>query len=98
MNKAKWATLDPKDQQAIEAINTAWSIKHGEAWDSSDLEGLRFFLEQGNTVSGLEPKEVERWKTAVAPIIDAYAADLDKKKLDGAGIVKIIREALKADM
>lgn len=98
MNKATWATLDPKDQQVIEAINAAWSIKHGEAWDSSDLEGLRFFLEQGNTVSGLDPKEVERWKTAVAPVIDAYAADLDKKKLDGTGVVKIIREALKANM
>lgn len=98
MNKAKWASLDPKDQQTIEAINTAWSIKHGEAWDSSDLAGLRFFLEQGNSVSGLEPKEVERWKTAVAPVIDAYAADLDKKNLDGAGVVKVIREALKANM
>jgi TRAP-type C4-dicarboxylate transport system substrate-binding protein len=98
MNKAKWAALDPKDQKAIEAINTAWSIKHGEAWDTSDLEGLRFFLEQGNTVSGLQPKEVERWKTAVAPVIDAYSADLDKKNLDGAAVVKVIREALKAKM
>lgn len=98
MNKDKWAALDPKDQKAIEEINKAWSIKHGEAWDSSDLAGLRFFLERGNTVSGLEADEIERWAAAVAPVIDAYADDLSKKDIDGAAVVKVIRDALKANM
>ena len=97
MNKDKWATLDAKDQQAIEAINKTWSIKHGEAWDSSDLSGLRFFLEQGNSVNGLDAKEIERWKAAVAPVIDAYAAGLSKKNIDGAEVVQVIRDALKAN-
>ncbi len=98
MNKDKWAGLDKKDQASIEAINKAWSIKHGEAWDSSDLGGLRFSLEQGNTVTGLPAKEVERWKAAVAPVIDKYAAGLSKKNIDGAAVVKAIRESLKANM
>jgi TRAP-type C4-dicarboxylate transport system substrate-binding protein len=98
MNKDKWAALDKKDQQAIEAINQVWSKKHGEAWDSSDLGGLRFSLEQGNNVNGLDPKEVERWKAAVAPVIDKYAAGLSKKNIDGAAVVKTIRESLKANM
>lgn len=96
MNKDKWETLDKKDQQAIEEINKVWSIKHGEAWDTSDLEGLRFFMEKGNSVNGLDAKENERWKAAVAPIIDKYAADLSKKKIDGAAVVKVIRDALEA--
>lgn len=98
MNKDKWAALDPKDQQAIEAINKAWSIKHGEAWDSSDLAGLRFSLKQGNSVSGLDPKEAEKWVKAVGPVIDKYGAELTKKKLDGAGIIQTIRDSLKAHM
>lgn len=97
MNKDKWATLDKKDQQAIEEINKVWSIKHGEAWDSSDLAGLRFFMEQGNTINGLDSKEIERWKAAVAPIVDKYAADLGKKNIDGTAVVKIIRDALNAN-
>lgn len=98
MNKDKWESLDEKDQQMITEINKAWSLKHGEAWDSSDLAGLRFSLQQGNNVSGIDAKEIERWKTAVKPVIDEYAAGLDKKKLDGAAVVKTIRDALKANM
>ncbi|BCL63213.1 C4-dicarboxylate ABC transporter substrate-binding protein [Desulfomarina profundi] len=98
MNKDKWSAIDKKDQDAIEAINAEWSIKHGEAWDSSDLAGLRFFMEQGNTAAGLDQKEVERWKKAVAPVIDKYAAGLDKKGIDGAAVIKTIRDGLKARM
>ncbi len=97
MNKDKWAAIDKKDQEAIEAINKIWSIKHGEAWDSSDLAGFAFFMQQGNTASGLDAKEVERWKAAVAPVIDAYAADLSKKNIDGPAVVKAIRDALEAN-
>jgi TRAP-type C4-dicarboxylate transport system substrate-binding protein len=98
MNKEKWGKLDPKDQETITAMNKEWSLKHGEAWDSSDLAGLRFTLEQGNTISGVDPKEVERWKKAVAPVIDKYADSLAKKKIDGAVVIKTIRESLKANM
>ncbi len=95
MNKDKWAALDKKDQKTIEEINKEWSLKHGKAWDSSDLAGFAFFMKQGNTAVGLDAKEVERWKAAVAPVIDKYAASLSKKKIDGAAVVKAIRDALK---
>jgi len=97
MNKDKWAALDKKDQAAIEAINKEWSVKHGQAWDSSDLAGFRFFMEQGNQANGLAPKEVERWEKAVAPVIDKYTKGLDKKNIDGAKVIKIIRDSLKAN-
>ncbi len=95
MNKDKWASLDKKDQQTITEINKEWSLKHGKAWDSSDLAGFAFYMKQGNTAVGLDAKEVERWKAAVAPVIDKYADGLDKKNIDGKAVVKAIREALK---
>lgn len=98
MNKDRWNEIDAKDQKAIEAINQEWQLLHGRAWDSSDLLGIGFFMQQGNTALGIDKKEAARWAAAVAPVIDAYAADLDKKKLDGKKIVKTIREALKANM
>lgn len=98
MNKDKWAAIDKKDQQAIEQINKEWADKHGEAWDSSDKDGLVFFKERGNTVIDLDPQETEKWKNAVAPVIDNYAADLQKKNIDGAKVVKTIWDSKKANM
>jgi TRAP-type C4-dicarboxylate transport system substrate-binding protein len=98
MNKDKWESLDSKDQATIEAINKIWYKKHGDAWDSSDLKGIGYFMLQGNTANGIDAKEAERWKAAVAPVIDKYAADLAKKKIDGAEVLKVIRDSLKANM
>lgn len=96
MNKDKWAQIEAKDQQAIEQINKEWADKHGQAWDASDEEGLAFFKERGNKVIDLDPQEAARWQQAVAPVIDNYAADLQKKGLDGAKVVTTIRESMKA--
>ncbi len=95
MNKAKWDAIDPADQKIIEDVSQEWAGMHGEAWDMSDREGMRFFLQQGNTIFGLDAAESEKWAAAVAPLMDAYAADLDKKSLDGKAVVETIRESLK---
>jgi TRAP-type C4-dicarboxylate transport system substrate-binding protein len=95
MNKAKWDKLAPGDQKIIEAIDLEWAPMHGEAWDESDMEGLRFFQQQGNTIFGLDAKESARWAAAVAPLIDASAAELDKNGLNGKAVIETIRESLK---
>lgn len=95
MNKAKWNALGAKDQKLIEAINKEWAVKHGEAWDSSDKEGLKFFLDQGNTTIEIDAKEAARWEAAVAPMIDEYAAGLDKKGVNGKDVIAAIRQTLK---
>ncbi len=98
MNKDKWAEIDKKDQTIIKGINAQWAAKHGEAWDSSDLAGFAFFMKQGNNAAGLDAKEIERWKSAVAPVIDNYAAGLAKKNIDGKEVINTIRASLKANM
>ncbi|OQY12347.1 MAG: C4-dicarboxylate ABC transporter substrate-binding protein [Desulfobacteraceae bacterium 4572_19] len=87
MNKDKWKQLSPDIQKTIKAINKEWIIKHGEAWDTSDIAGLNFFLNQGNEMFGLDAKESAKWKKAVAPIIADYVKDVDKKGLNGQEIV-----------
>ncbi len=95
MNKDKWNSIDAKDQKAIEEISKEWAVKHGEAWDSSDMEGLRFFLQQGNTLIGLDSNEAENWKNAVAPLIDEKIKDLNKQGFKGEDIVNAVRATLK---
>ena len=94
MNKDKWKSLSSANQKIIEQINQEWIIKHGEAWDASDAEGIVFFLNQGNQIIGLDKKEAERWKKAVAPIIEDYVRKTDAKGLPGREIVDFTTKTL----
>jgi len=96
MNKDKWASLPPDVQKTIEEINAEWAVRHGEAWDTSDMEGIRYFLEQGNTIIGQDKKESERWKKAVQPIVDAYMKELDGKGFNGKEIVDFTIKTLES--
>ena len=87
MNKDKWNSLSADVQKIIEQINQEWVVKHGEAWDTSDAQGIVFFLNQGSEIIGLDAKEGERWKKAVAPIIEDYKANMNKKGFKGTEIV-----------
>jgi len=83
MNKERWEAL-PQDIKVIfEEINNEWLLQHGEAWDTSDMEGMQFFLAHGGQLIGLESSEAARWKAAIAPIIDGYAKSLSEKGLKG---------------
>ena len=94
MNKDKWNSLSTANQKIIEQINLEWVDKHGEAWDTSDAQGIVFFLNQGGEIIGLDGKEAERWKKAVAPIISDYAADMTQKGFNGNEIVDFTIETL----
>lgn len=96
MNKSKWAKISKKSQMAIEELNKKYIAKHGEAWDSSDSEGLRAFLNEGNVLYGLDKDEAEKWAEAVSPIIKEYAKELDDKGLDGDEIVDYTVETLES--
>lgn len=95
MNKAKWNALSEKDRAIIEEINQEWAQKHGEAWDSSDEEGIEFFLgRSGNEKIELDEAESARWGAAVAPLIDDYAKKLTADGLEGEAVISKIRELL----
>ncbi len=80
--------------QVITEINKEWVKKHGEAWDSSDMVGIRYFLNQGGQIIGLDEKESVRGKNAVAPIIEGYIKELNKKGFNGDEIVGFTKQAL----
>jgi TRAP-type C4-dicarboxylate transport system substrate-binding protein len=96
MNKDRWNEIPADAQKAIQGINEEWAAKHGEAWDSSDMEGIKFFLNQGGEIIGLDAKEQARWEQAVAPIIDNYVKEASSKGVDNAQeIVDFIMKTMK---
>ena len=96
MNKDKWNALPEDIQKIITEINKEWAVKHGDAWDTSDMEGTRYFLNQGNQMIGLDSKEAARWKKAVAPILDDYARSMTEKGFNGREIVDFTVKTLEA--
>jgi TRAP-type C4-dicarboxylate transport system substrate-binding protein len=92
MNKDKWDSISAGDQKIIEEINKEFEDKHGKAWDSSDMKGIRYFLNQGNTMIGLDEDESQRWEEAVEPVIEKYV-----KETDGVddGHIETIQDILK---
>jgi len=94
MNKDKWKKISKKDQKIIEQINEEWAVKHGEAWDSSDMEGIKFFLNQGGEIIGLDKKEAAKWKTAVMQVISDYVSNTKKKGVPAQKVVDFIIKTL----
>ena len=96
MNKDKWNAISAANQKIIDQINMEWADKHGEAWDTSDAKGIVFFLNQGGQIIGLDAKEGERWKKAVAPIIEDYKAKMNKEGFKGDALVDFTIQTLKS--
>jgi TRAP-type C4-dicarboxylate transport system substrate-binding protein len=94
MNKDKWNALPAVVKDVIEEINAEWAVKHGKAWDSSDMAGIQFILSLGNDIIGIDKEEAARWKQAVKPIIDDYVKELDQKGFDGREIIDFITNKL----
>ncbi len=96
MNKDKWNALPDNVKTIIEEINEEWAVKHGEAWDSSDMAGIQFILSLGKQIIGIDSKEAARWKAAVAPIIEDYVQELNKKGFNGREIVDFTIQTLES--
>ena len=84
MNKNKWNALPSDVKKIIAEINHEWIGKHGAAWDTSDLDGVRVLLNNGGQIIGLDKGEAERWKKAVSSIAGDYVADMKKKGFTNA--------------
>jgi len=84
MNKDKWNSFPANIQKTIQDINREWEVKHAEAWDTSDLIGIEYFLSKGGTIWGLDAREAARWKKAVAPVTEKYVSDMKKKGFSDA--------------
>ncbi|MDX9785925.1 MAG: TRAP transporter substrate-binding protein [Desulfobacterales bacterium] len=84
MNKDKWASLPGNVQAIIEQINAEWALKHAEAWDTSDMEGIKYFLDQGGQIVGLKANEQAACKKAVEPILSDYVKDAKAKGIENA--------------
>lgn len=94
MNKAKWDSLSPEVQKAIDDISSEWIIKHGNAWKEADYRAIQEELSLGRTIIGLDPKESSRWRKTVQPVVDEYLKDTASKNLPGEDVIEYVEKRL----
>lgn len=94
MNKDKWNSLTPEQQKIIREINAEFALKHGQAWDESDEEGMAFFLEKGGKVIPQSDEQAKIWADQAASVIDEYVQSASEKNIDGQAIVDYIKANL----
>jgi TRAP-type transport system periplasmic protein len=63
----------------------------GRAMDDGDKVGLKIAQDRNNNIITLDEAETQRWKDTATPLIDAWAAEMSGKGLDGKAMVEDAR-------
>lgn len=94
MNNDKWNSLSPDIQQAITDVNKKYLAETVAPWfDSIDTKGLKAVKEKKKVeVITLSEQEKAIWVAKLKPLEDKYIKTLNDKGLNGADIMKTVKE------
>ncbi len=96
MNKAKWESLTPDEQTAIDSVTgEALARMAGQMWDRSDAAGLAAM--SGETVvTPATDAQITAWTEALQPIVDAKVAEVTAAGIDGAAALEMLKAEISA--
>ncbi|NVJ92600.1 MAG: TRAP transporter substrate-binding protein [Methylocystaceae bacterium] len=85
MNEKKYNSLPADVRKVIDDISgDALVAKFGDWWNKWDQPGKDEIAKKGNPVVSLSDEERAKWRTTLAPMIDAYLSDLESKGVKNA--------------
>ena len=95
MNKNTYESL-PDDLKAVIDANSGMSLaqKIGKVWDEAEEPGRQAAEERGNEFYVIEGAELERWKEASQPVIEAWIEQMSANGQDGAALVEDARSLI----
>jgi len=97
MNKDSYKKL-PADIKAIfDKLVGEYKESYQLMWNAVDFAGKAYGIEKGVQFIELPPKEVEKWKAAVEPVIDNYVKTMVGKGFSEAevkGWIKFLRDRI----
>ncbi len=96
MNKAKWDSIPPADQKAIEQINDEYNEKIAKLWVELDNKAKEFALGKGVTFVTVSEKEQAATAEKMKPIWDDYVKMAKSKGLPGDEALKFCQDYLKS--
>jgi len=96
MNKAKWDSLTPKQQGEIDSVTgEALARVAGQMWDREDAKG-RAAMEGKIAVSEATEAQLEAWREALQPAVDAQIAEVSASGIDGMAARELFMSELAA--
>jgi TRAP-type C4-dicarboxylate transport system substrate-binding protein len=89
MNKAKYDSL-PADLKAVIDKNSGreFSAFLGKTQSGNDVPGKEKLIAGGHQITVIQKAELEAWKKASSNIDEEWVADMNKRGLNGAALVK----------
>lgn len=92
MNKEKYNAM-PDDLKKILDDNSGaeFSAFAGKQMQMDDGPAREFALDLGNEVTTLTPEQVETWRAAAAPTVDAWVKEVTAQGMDGAALIEEAR-------
>ncbi len=93
MNKAKYASLPPDLQKVIDANSgQALSGQAGKAFLAADAVGKQ--LTAKNIHNVIAADELQRWKTTVQPVTEAWVAEVNARGFNGQQLLNTARSLI----
>lgn len=95
MNKGVYNKL-PDDLKKVIDDNSGleFSAFAGRVMQEADEPGRQAAIKKGNNIINLTPAQVDEWRKASQSTIDDWVADMDKKGMDGTGLLKRAKELI----
>ncbi len=92
MNKATYDGL-PEALRAVLDSHSGLALARemGRVWDRAEADGRQAAIERGNDIVRLDAAELDRWRAATAPVIEAWINDMAGRGIDGAALVEQAR-------
>jgi len=85
MNQKKYDSLPADVRKVIDDISGDTLVaKFGPWWTKWDQPGIAAIAKKGNPVTTLSDAQRDEWRAALAPMIEAYLADMEKKGVKNA--------------
>jgi len=96
MNKAKWESLTPEQQKAIDGVTgEALARMAGQMWDRADAAG-REAMSGATTITPATDAQISAWTDALAPVVDAKLAEVSETGVDGAAALAMLKAEIEA--
>ncbi|MBE3639932.1 TRAP transporter substrate-binding protein [Mangrovicoccus algicola] len=94
MNQAKWDSLSPEEQAAIDGVTgEALARMAGQMWDRADAAG-RAAMEGQITVTPATGAQIEAWTAALSPVVEAKLAEIAETGVDAEAALAEFRAGI----
>lgn len=89
MNKDVWDGLPDAAKAALEKNSgQEFSAFGGGQMQRDDAPARAAAVALGNNIITLTDEQVQEWRDAAAPTVDAWVAEMDEKGIDGSGLIE----------